>query len=79
VINVDKDTVRYLQEMRYYYGFVAEKWIENRLQMTFLSPAPDVFVRWFAMFADAAEIVQPQSLRTLLKDHLTKIRERMGE
>ncbi|WP_234736763.1 helix-turn-helix transcriptional regulator [Tellurirhabdus bombi] len=78
VINVDKDTVRYLQEVRYYYGFVAEKPVEGALQMTFLSPDPAVFVRWFAMFADAAEIVHPSSLRTLLKAHLTKIAERMG-
>jgi predicted DNA-binding transcriptional regulator YafY len=73
IINVNKEVAKYLQEGKYYYGFVNEKPIEDKIQMTFLSPSSDAFIRWYLMFADAAEIVSPESLQALLKRHIEKI------
>jgi len=73
VINVKKDVARYLNESKYYYGFVSEKPAQDNIQMTFLTPSFDLFIRWYLMFADAAEIIQPRSLYNLLKEHIAKI------
>lgn len=77
VINVDADIVRYLHESKYYYGFVSEKKVKDKVQMTFLSRGAHVFVRWYAMFADHAEVVQPESLRQFLREHVGKISEKI--
>lgn len=76
IINVNSHVARYLQESRYYYGFVSEKKLKDKIQMTFLSRGADIFVRWYSMFADEAEIVQPASMKGLLRTHLEKIAEK---
>lgn len=76
VIRVDKDIAQFLTEQKYYNGFVNEEPIGNKLQMTFLSSSTEYFIRWFLMFADRAEIVSPNSLKTMLKEKLSEIKKR---
>lgn len=76
VIRVDKDIAQFLTEQKYYNGFVNEELIGNKLQMTFLSSSTEYFIRWFLMFADRAEIVSPNSLKTMLKEKLSEIKKR---
>lgn len=48
VIRVDKSIAMYLQERRYYYGFVSEVVIDNHVEMTFLSQSVDEgLARWY--------------------------------
>jgi predicted DNA-binding transcriptional regulator YafY len=63
VIRVDKEMVPYLEERRHYMGFVSEKIHKDYVDMTFLSPYEDGLARWFIMFCDKAEIIEPQSLK----------------
>lgn len=73
VIQVNKDVARYLEEAKYYYGFVSEKQLPEKVEMTFLCPSLEVFARWYTMFADAAEITAPAPLSLLVKEYLKKI------
>ncbi len=75
VINVEKRMAAYLQESKYYYGFVSEKPHEDMVQMTFLSH-PEWFMRWFTMYAERADIVSPENMRTLLKEYVNRISEK---
>jgi len=77
VIRVDGSVSRYLQVSKYYYGFVSEKIIKDKIEMTFLTPSYDTFVRWYLMFADHAEIVSPDSLPALLKEIIRKVSEKI--
>jgi len=76
VINVDKGVAQFLIEQKYYNGFVSEKFIGEKVQMIFLTSSMEYFVRWFLMFADKADIVSPDSLKTMLSKKLSEIKKR---
>ncbi len=76
VIRVDKTISQFLNEQKYYNGFVDEQEIGDSVQMTFLNSSPNYFVRWYLMFADKADIVSPNSLKTMLNKKLTEIKKR---
>ena len=76
IIQVDKNIARYLKEQKYYNGFVDEKEIGDKVQMTFLTSSLNYFAHWYLMFADKAEIVSPDSFKTILGEILIKINSR---
>jgi predicted DNA-binding transcriptional regulator YafY len=77
VINVNKSIHSYLEHQKYYSGFVSEKVAEDIVEMTFLTTSLEGFARWFMMFGDDAEIIEPDSLkdriRNIAEDILRKI------
>lgn len=78
VINVQPRITKYLREGKYYHGFVSEESTEDNVQMTFLISESEPFVRWFLMFADAAEIVDPPGLLVLVQEYLSKLTEKFS-
>lgn len=76
VLSIDKDIAQFLTEQKYYNGFVNEELIGDKVQMTFLTSSPEYFTRWLLTFADRADIVSPNSLKTLLKEKLSEIKKR---
>ncbi|RFM28275.1 helix-turn-helix transcriptional regulator [Deminuibacter soli] len=77
VINVQKEFTPYLQEQKYYNGFVSEKQQGEDVQMTFLTPCFEGFIRWYIMFADKAGIVKPRSLEQLLLKRMEEITQKL--
>lgn len=78
VIRFDKNIVLYLQERRHYFGFVSEVVHDNYVDMTFLSQSLDEgLARWFMMFADCAQVLEPQSLKDRVNDILEKISKKI--
>ena len=72
VIRVDKSIAGFIQDQKYYYGFVSETETDDYIEMTFLSTSlEEGLARWFTMYADHAEIVEPQ----LLKDSVANLLE----
>lgn len=67
VIRMEKETARYIEQDKLYYGFVMETEIENKLEMTFLTQSIEGFARWMMMFGDSAVIVEPQDLKDRVK------------
>lgn len=63
IIRVEKDIYSHLSQQKYYSGFVSEKEVNGLIEMTFLTTSLEGFARWFMMFGDSAEIIQPDSLR----------------
>ena len=76
IIRVDKSIAQFLMEQKYFNGFVDEQSIGDKIQMTFLNSSKEYFVRWYLMFADKADIVSPESLKTLLSVKLSEINKR---
>src|ERR1700759_4409774 len=62
-IRVEKKVLQYLNEQKYYNGFVSEKEVDGMMEMTFLTSSLEGFARWYMMFGDRAEIIEPEQLR----------------
>jgi predicted DNA-binding transcriptional regulator YafY len=67
VMRIDKSIHVYLDQQKYYNGFVSEKTGKDTIEMTFLSTSLEGFARWFMMFGDCAVIVSPDSLKERVK------------
>lgn len=64
---VDKDIVKHFGDQKYYNGYVSERLVKDKLEMTFLTCSLEGFARWYMMFGDRAEITEPQSLKATIK------------
>ncbi|MBJ6369080.1 helix-turn-helix transcriptional regulator [Snuella sedimenti] len=72
-ILVDKTIARYINGNKKYYGFVSETIKGHQVEMTFeTSDLENGFPRWYLMFGDYAEIIEPESLKIRVKDILNK-------
>jgi predicted DNA-binding transcriptional regulator YafY len=77
VIRIDKEAHNYLDHQKYYSGFVSEKTIGNKIEMTFLTISLEGFARWYMTFADYAEIIQPDSLLQRIREITTAITQKL--
>jgi predicted DNA-binding transcriptional regulator YafY len=75
VINIDKKYAKYLNERKYFHGFVDEIEFDEHIQMTFINDYHNSFLRWFISFADVASIVQPEELKLKLVNLFSEIKK----
>lgn len=77
---VDKEIIAHLEYDRHYYGFVSEKEVEpSRVEMLFNSQdIQEGFPRWFLMFGDCAEILEPEELKIRVNEILSEIKKRLN-
>jgi predicted DNA-binding transcriptional regulator YafY len=73
IIKVEKVVYPNLSQQKYYSGFVSEKTVEDRIEMTFLTTSIEGFARWYMMFGDHAEIIEPVKLRDRVKEIAKKL------
>jgi predicted DNA-binding transcriptional regulator YafY len=76
VIRVDKEIYNYLEHQKYYSGFVSEKNIGGKIEMTFLTAFIESFARWYMMFGDRAEIIKPDTLKDKVAAIITAISQK---
>jgi len=64
VLRVAKNSIPYIRERRHFYGFVSETDNGDTIEMTFITQwAEEGLLRWFMMFADKGEILEPDWLQ----------------
>lgn len=64
VLSVSAAISPYLTDRLHYFGFAGERVLGELIEMTFYTDLGyEGFLRWFIMFADHAEILEPASLR----------------
>lgn len=73
VIEVDASIVKYFGEQKYYNGYVSEKSMGEKIQMTFLTGSLSGFARWFMMFGEYARILEPEKLNGIVVDMAKRI------
>lgn len=73
IIAVHPDILKYFGEQKYYNGFVKEERAGNMVHMTFVTSSLTGFARWFMVYGDQAEIIEPRELKTLVNDLAKKI------
>jgi predicted DNA-binding transcriptional regulator YafY len=72
VILVNKEIIKHFGEQKYYNGFVSQREVKSKIEMTFLCCAIEGFARWYMMFGDNAEIISPDSLKNVVKHIASK-------
>lgn len=68
IIRVEKKVLPYINEQKYYNGYVAEQEIDGKIEITFLTEYLEGFVRWLMMYGDMAEVITPDSLKERVKE-----------
>lgn len=76
-IAVPKKIARYIQNQKYYYGFVSETIKKDIVEMTFQTMTIEGFARWLLMFADQAEIIEPSYLKDQMRALLSEIAKKL--
>lgn len=68
VIRVEKKVPGFIDEQKYYNGFVSEQEVDGMIEMTFLTAYIEGFARWWMMYGDMAQLIKPESLRERIKE-----------
>ena len=76
VIRVDKKVLVYINEQKYYNGFVSEQEVDGMIEMTFLTQFVEGFARWWMMFGDLAQLISPESLKEKIRGFASCIIEK---
>jgi predicted DNA-binding transcriptional regulator YafY len=77
ILLVNKEAIPYFGDQKYYNGFVSQREVAGKIEMTFLSGSLNGFARWYMLFGDQADIVSPQSLRDIVKELLGSISKKV--
>lgn len=72
-IQFNHNVVRYLQEQKYYYGFVQERSEEQYVEMTFLYNSLPCLTRWLLMLGNNATIVSPADLKEIIQKQIKEL------
>jgi len=73
VLLINKTILPHFGDQKYYNGFVSQKDQGDMVEMTFLTASLNGFARWYMVFGDQADIVEPVELRELVKEVLVSI------
>ena len=77
-ILIEKKIAKYLASEKKYHGFVSEKEIDGKIEMTFMcNDIESGFPRWFLMFGDYATILEPERLKIRTLELLETNRQRL--
>lgn len=77
VIRIDKQVAKYIVTEKYYHGFASETVEDDAIEMTFLTAALEGMVRWYLMFGDQAEIIQPAELKQKVLELTAAIKKKL--
>lgn len=79
-ILVDKKIARYMSGSKKYYGFISEIVKGDKIEMTFnTSDLNNGIARWYLMFGEYAQILEPESLKERVKLLLKKISDKLEQ
>ncbi|WP_312089680.1 YafY family protein [Chryseobacterium sp.] len=77
---VEKKIMPHLGNSKIYYGLTEEKETENGIELTFETEwISEGFPRWLITFTDYAKIIEPESLKTTMKELIEKISKNLSQ
>jgi predicted DNA-binding transcriptional regulator YafY len=77
IIRVDKEVLKYFGEQKYYNGFVSEKEVDGKMEMYFLTQSLHGFARFFLLFGEFADIIEPRPLKDVISAVIKDISKRL--
>ena len=77
VILVDKGVLKYFGDQKFYNGFVSQKVVGDKMEMTFVTASLIGFAKFYLLFGEYADIISPAGLKELVKKNLEAISEKL--
>ncbi len=77
IVRVEKQIIKYLGEQKFYNGFVSQKEVAGKIEMTFLTASLEGFARWYLLFGQWAEILAPKELPALIRKNLDALTKKL--
>lgn len=77
IIEVEKSVLKYLGDQKFYNGFVSQKEVGDKMQMTFITASLIGFAKFYLLFAEYADIVSPAGLKEMVKKNLEEISKKL--
>ena len=77
VISVEKKVMQYFGDQKYYNGFVSQKEVAGKMEMTFVTGSLIGFAKFYLLFGENADIISPVSLKDIIKKDLSAISKRL--
>jgi predicted DNA-binding transcriptional regulator YafY len=75
VLRFDKDVVKYLENQKYWYGFVRQEEEEDFVRMHFVTGSLEGLGRWLLMYTNGVRIESPASLHTMMQGFWAEIKD----
>lgn len=75
VLRFDKDVVKYMQNQKYWYGFVREEEEKDFIRMHFVTGSLQGLARWLLMFTNAVRVESPDTLLTMMQEYSAEIKD----
>jgi predicted DNA-binding transcriptional regulator YafY len=69
------DMARHTYHERYQLGFVQEEKREDGTEMWFMMACEDYFARWLLMFTAGAKVLEPESLKLRVQEHISELQQ----
>ncbi|MFM6926299.1 MAG: helix-turn-helix transcriptional regulator [Ferruginibacter sp.] len=73
VIQVDKQVLKYFGDQKYYNGFVSQKDVGDKMEMTFVTASLKGFAKFYLLFGEHADILSPAELKRIVKKNIKAI------
>ena len=78
IIRVEKTVLKYFGDQKYYNGFVSQKEVEGKMEMTFVTASLMGFAKFYLLFGEYADIISPPGLKELVKKNLEAISKKLA-
>jgi len=77
VIQVEKPVLKYFGDQKFYNGFVSQKEVGGKMEMTFITASLMGFAKFYLLFGEYADIISPPGLKELVKNNLEAISKKL--
>lgn len=78
-ILIDKGIVKHIEDDKSHYGFISQKNMGEKVELTFLTEdIKHSFPRWYLMYGEFAEIIEPEALKKNVKNLLNRIEKQLN-
>jgi predicted DNA-binding transcriptional regulator YafY len=77
LIQVDKAVLKYFGEQKFYNGFVSQKVVGDKMEMTFVTASLMGFAKYYMMFGEYADIISPPELKEMVKNNIEAISKKL--
>jgi len=78
IIHVDKSVLKYFGDQKFYNGFVSQKEVDGKMEMTFITASLMGFAKFYLLFGEHADIISPPGLKELVKKNLEEISKKLS-